>query len=192
MSFPRKSRLACLTLFAATLARSIGAEEPTVPIGLQTELIAKVAGYDRHYLARAGAKAHVLIVSKAGDPDSVKAANQAKAALGALQEIAGLPHEEASITYSGAKALVDEIAKQSAAIVYISSGLSNELAGIADALTGKDVLTVAAIAGDVPKGVVLGFDLVSGKPKLLVHLTQARKQNAAFRAEALKLMKVYE
>ena len=47
-------------------------------------------------------------------------------------------------------------------------------------------------APHVPKGAVLGFDLVSGKPKLLVHLTQAKKQNAAFKAEALKLMKVFE
>ena len=39
---------------------------------------------------------------------------------------------------------------------------------------------------------VLGFDLVSGKSKLLCHLGQAKKQHVAFKAEVLKLMKVYE
>ena len=36
------------------------------------------------------------------------------------------------------------------------------------------------------------FDLVSGRSKLLVNLTQARRQNIEFRAEILKLTKVYE
>jgi hypothetical protein len=40
--------------------------------------------------------------------------------------------------------------------------------------------------------VVLGFDLVSGRPKLLVNLTQAKKQKVDLAAEILKLMKVYE
>jgi hypothetical protein len=44
----------------------------------------------------------------------------------------------------------------------------------------------------VPAGIVLGFDVVSGRPKLLVNLTQAKRQNVSLRAEALKLMKVYE
>ena len=44
----------------------------------------------------------------------------------------------------------------------------------------------------VPGGIVLGFDVVSGRPKLLVHLTQAKRQNVALRAEALKLMRVFE
>jgi hypothetical protein len=39
---------------------------------------------------------------------------------------------------------------------------------------------------------VLDFDLISDKPKLLVHLGQARKQKVAFGAEILKLMQVHE
>jgi hypothetical protein len=38
---------------------------------------------------------------------------------------------------------------------------------------------------------VLGFDLVSGHPKLLVKLEQARKQQVSFPASVLSLMKVY-
>jgi len=44
----------------------------------------------------------------------------------------------------------------------------------------------------VPRGIVLGFDLVGGKPKMLVNLGQARKQHVAFMAEVLKLAKVFE
>jgi hypothetical protein len=48
------------------------------------------------------------------------------------------------------------------------------------------------MADYVPAGIVLGFDLVSGRPKLVVNLSQARRQHVDFRAEVLKLMKVYE
>lgn len=176
----------------ALLSGMLAAEEPAVPVGLQAELTAKIAAYDRNYTARAGGKAKVIIVSKPGDAESTKVANLARSAFGSLPEVGGLPHEESLLGYSSAKALSDEVAKQKPAIVYLSTGLSSEVPGIADALNGKDVVTVASVASDVQKGAVLGFDLVSGKPKLLVHLTQAKKQNAAFKAEALKLMKVFE
>lgn len=184
----------CLALGAAVslLAGALAAEEPAVPIGLQTELASKIVAYDRNYTARAGGRAKVVIVSKAGDPESTKVANLVRSALGGMSELGGLPHEEVVHTFASAKALADEVSKQKAAVVYLSTGLSSEVSGIADALNGKDVVTVASVAGDVPKGAVLGFDLVSGKPKLLVHLSQAKKQNAAFKAEALKLMKVFE
>lgn len=182
----------CMGVAIALIANAIGAEEPAVPVGLQVELTAKIAGYDRNYAPRAGARAKVFIVSKPGDAESTKVANQARAAFGGLAEIGGVAHEEIAMSFAGAKGLADEVTKQKPALIYISSGLSNDVAAIADALNGKDVVTIAAIAGDVSKGAVLGFDLVSGKPKLLVHLTQAKKQNAAFKAEALKLMKVFE
>ena len=184
----------CLALGAAVtlLAGGLAAEEPAVPVGLQAELTSKIVAYDRNYAARAGGRAKVVIVAKAGDAESTKVANLARSAFGGMSEVGGLPHDELVVTFSGAKALSEEVGKQRASIVYLSTGLSAEVPGIADALNGKDVVTIASVAGDVPKGAVLGFDLVSGKPKLLVHLTQAKKQNAAFKAEALKLMKVFE
>ena len=39
---------------------------------------------------------------------------------------------------------------------------------------------------------VFGFDLVSGRPKLLLNLTQAKLQNVAMKAAVLKLMQVFE
>jgi hypothetical protein len=60
-----------------------------------------------------------------------------------------------------------------------------------EALSGVDVLSVSPVPEYVEQGIVLGFDVVSGKPRLLVNLGQARLQHVALRAEVLKLMKVY-
>ena len=78
------------------------------------------------------------------------------------------------------------------AIVFFGSGFHDDVEAIRDALSGVDVLSAAGVPEYVPSGIVLGFDVVSGRPKLLVHLGQAKRQNVSLRAEALKLMKVYE
>jgi len=54
------------------------------------------------------------------------------------------------------------------------------------------VLTAGAMTEYVSEGIVLGFDLVSGRPKILVHLEQARKQNVVLTAQLLKLAVIVE
>jgi hypothetical protein len=188
-------RLGAAALFAAILAfaRPDRADEAVVPPGVQAELLVKVAAYDRNFAARAGARAQILVVSKAGDDDSARVAAALIKALGAQPTIAGLPHDEALLRFADAPALAATTRTKHAAVVYLASGFADaEVAAIAGALEGVDVLSVASVAAYVPRGAVLGFDLVSGKPKLLVHLGQARKQKVAFGAEILKLMQVHE
>lgn len=163
-----------------------------MPVSLQAELLAKVAGYDRRLPARAGDVVHVLIVTRPGDADSARIAAQMELALKGRSDIGGLPHDEATAAYAGASTLGQTVRMRRISIVYLTPGLRDEIGAIARALEGVSVLSVASAAEYVPKGVVLGFDLVSGKPKLTVNLTQAKKQDVAFRAEVLKLMRVYE
>jgi hypothetical protein len=63
---------------------------------------------------------------------------------------------------------------------------------MATALVGVDVLTAGATRSFVREGIVVGFDLVGGKPKLLVHLGQARKQNVKLTARFLNLVEVVD
>ncbi len=176
----------------ATFVRRARAEDIAVPVELQAELFTKVAAYDKNLAARAGDRVRVLIVSKKDDPASVQVAAQMKKALGAINVIGGLPHEETELAFSGAAAVADHCKAQRIAIAFFASGFTDDAATIAKAFDGADLLTVAAAPAAVPKGIVLGCDLVSGKSKLLFNLGQAKKQNVALRPEALKLMKVFE
>jgi hypothetical protein len=180
--------LACV-LSAASAA---WAQEIVVPVQLQAELVAKVASYDKNLPARAGNLVRVLIVVKAGDDSSTRFGNHMESALGGIDRIGGLPHEQATATFASARAIADACRSKRISIVYLAPGLGEEVAGIRAALDGVNVLTVAAVASEVPKGIVLGFDLVSGKPKIVVHLGQARLQDVQFKAELLKLAKVIE
>jgi hypothetical protein len=163
----------------------------SVPTSAQAELIAKLAGFDRNFSARAGAKALILLVAMPENTESMSAALEMKAALSRIPKVGDLPHEERIVTFSSAAALADLVRTQKAAIIYFGPGFDSQIPAIREALSSVNVLSIGAVPGYVPAGIVVGFDLVSGRPKLLVHVVQARKQNVLFPASVLSLMKVY-
>lgn len=186
-------------LLSAMLAAAVAfgehqsrAELVSVPIELQAELLAKVAGYDRNMAERAGDRLQVLLLTNARDVESTRFAARMQLALSSIAQIAGLPHDERVTPFTSAGDLAQLCRARRIAIVILGPGLGDHVAAIRDALSGVDVLTVASVPDYVQQGAVLGFDVVSGKPKLLVHLTQARRQHVELRAEVLKLMRVFE
>src|SRR5262245_43830999 len=101
------ARPVLILLFAASLFFSghARAEEIPVPIGLQAELLAKVAAYDKNFAERAGDRAKVVLLLKGGNADSNRAVAQMQTALGRVGPIAGLPHDEIVHKYTDAPAL---------------------------------------------------------------------------------------
>lgn len=98
-----------------------------VPAGLQAELLSKLASYDRSYGARAGSRAQVLIVTKAGEPRSTLHAAVMKSELGKIEHIGGLPHRETSVHFEGGAALAKRCRAESIDIVYFAPGLEKEV-----------------------------------------------------------------
>jgi len=182
-----------LSLFALllSLTRDAHAQGMAVPPSTQAELLSKLAGFDRNFAVRAGNKAVILLVAMPGNSESMRAALEMKAALGRQQKVGDLPHEEHIVTHSSADSLVETVRARKAAIVYFGPGFEKQVPALSSAFSSVNVLTVGANPAYVPAGIVLGFDLVSGRPKLLVHVLQARKQHVSFPASVLNLMKVY-
>jgi hypothetical protein len=187
-----------ILLPAALGAAAVFGERPSraelvaVPIELQAELLSKVAGYDRNMAARAGDRLQVLLITNPSDTESTRFATRMQLALQGVSQIAGLPHDERIAPFSDAADLAEQCRSRHIAIIIVSPGLGEEIPALSDALDGVDILSVAAIPNYVEQGMVLGFDVVSGKPKLLVHLTRARRQHVDLRSEVLKLMRVFE
>jgi hypothetical protein len=162
-----------------------------VPAEIQAELLAKLEGYDRTFLARAGSLARVLIVVKPGSAKSELSAAEMKSALSRLDRIGGLAHQETVVPYSGAQEFARRCRDEQIAAAYFTPGFDDEIPSLQAALSDSNVLTLGAVAEYVPRGIVLGFELESGKPKILINLDQARRQGVDFPAEVLRLMKVY-
>ena len=94
--------------------------------------------------------------------------------------------------YPGAQALAKTCRDRHISVVYFGPGFRDDIGKLRAALSGVDVMSVASVPDYVQGGIVLGFDVVSGRPKLLFNLTQARLQNVDLRAAVLKLMTVIE
>jgi hypothetical protein len=189
---PRWVKVACLLVAVALVLTSRGnAQSMSVPTDAQAELLAKLAGFDRNFATRAGSRALIFLVEMPGSAESARAALEMKAALSRIPKVGDLPHEERLVTFTNASALADLVRTQKAAIVYFGPGFQKEVPAIREAFSAISVLTVGAMSDYVPSGIVLGFDLVSGRPKLLIHIVQARRQSVAFPASVLNLMKVY-
>jgi hypothetical protein len=174
----------CAVLLCASAAL---ADAVAVPANLQAKLTGKLALFDRAFAARAGDRAKVMIVTHAGDAGSAHFAEELTGALKQIDTIGGLPHDESTSAYGGAPALAAAVKAQHPAIVYISSGLTSEASAIGEALTGVDVLTIAADPEAVAKGVVAGFDLISNQPKIVLNVKQAERQKVQLTGTVLKL-----
>jgi hypothetical protein len=190
----RRRAVMCLLVGGASLAvsRRARAEEVAVPVARQAELLVRVAAYDRNLPERAGGTVRILILTNPDDADSRGVAAQMDAALRHYDKIAGLPYEIATAPFPGGGAVAAKCKAEHLSIVYMTQGLDAKVAELVGALGGVDVLSVAALARYVSGGVVLGFDLVSSKPTLVVNLPQSKRQNVSFSAEVLHLMKVIE
>jgi hypothetical protein len=170
--------------------RATRAEEAPVPVQRQADLLVRLAAYDRNLAARSAGRVRITIVTNPADPDSRAVAAAMESALQRFATIGGLPKEIASVPFPGGPELAASCKANHVSVVYLAPGLDASVPGLVHELDGVDVLTATAIPRFVEQGVVLGFDLVSGKPTLLFNLSQAKRQNVAMDPQVIQLMKV--
>jgi hypothetical protein len=169
------------------------AADSAVPIGLQAELTAKLAGHDKGMPARAGSLLRIAILTKKGNAESASTAAHLQAAFETLGSIAGLPHQEQTVSFVDATALAALVKTESLAIVYLTQGFDGDVDAIRGALDGVSVMTCATVPDYVARGgAVIGFDLVSGKSKILVNLPQAKKQSVNLDSNVLMIATVFK
>jgi hypothetical protein len=192
--YPRRAVLgwAAGVVGASAWASPSEAQTAPAPPELQASLLARVAGYDRNFVARAIDRGKVLLVAKGDDPESVRLITEMKTALASVATIGSLPHSEEVIEFRDAEHVARTCTAHRISIVYVGPGLASSIPLIRASLTPLDLLSVGALPQYVPLGVVLAFEIDAGKPKCRVNLGQARAQNVKFAARFLKLAAIYE
>ena len=186
----RRAFVGSLLATAMGSVRAARAQQVSVPVSLQIQLLSRVVAYDRSFASRAGGAAVILVFARAGNAGSTRTAAQIGDALRRLPNLGGLPIAVEIVAFSGAAALAQQVATQHACIVYLSTGLSNDVAAIAGALDGRSVMTVSASEQDAGAGAVLAFELDEARPRLVVNLAHARRQLVAFSSNLLRLARV--
>lgn len=177
---------------APRLAMATAESGVVVPVGLQVKLLAKVATFDRNMTKRAAGSVRVLVSQRPGDAESARTASRLQRALRDAGSIVGMPVAVSVEDFAGAAALASRCRSGEISIVYVTPGLGGAMLDVAAALEGLSILSVAAVPEYVHDGTVLAFDLIEGKPKILVHLGRAKAQMVDFKASFLRLAKVVD
>jgi YfiR/HmsC-like len=185
----RRAWLQGVTALAAHgLSRAARAADVSVPVGLQSSLIGKIAAFDRSFLQRSGRSARLIVVHK--DGDSARIGRQMATALEQMRDIAGLPKTVETLTWSTPAAVATAVHARPTSLLYLSLDFEADAPFIASALAGLETLTVGATGAIAERGACVGFELEEGKPKIYVNLRSAKAQKVDFRAELLRLVKL--
>lgn len=168
------------------------AQSAAVPVSLQVQLLSRVVQYERSFVARASDGAVVLVVTRPSNAVSTRTGGQIAGSLRRVGRLGTVPIEVEEVPFSTPGALGERVRARHAAIVYLSTGLTDSVASIANALAGNAVLSVSATDADAGRGAVLAFELVEASPRIVVNLDQARRQQVTFSAGLLRLARVIE
>jgi hypothetical protein len=86
-----RSAMAAICIALGTLLCAEVAADSGVPLSLQVRRLARLGAYDRHFKARAGSLAKVLVVSRKGDAESTFEQTSLVKAFSESPDIAGVP-----------------------------------------------------------------------------------------------------
>jgi hypothetical protein len=184
--------LSVAAMAVAAVATARAGEDIAVPARVQAQLLVAVASFQSNMNLAADGSVQILVLIKNDDVGSERVARQLVGALGDMKKIARRPHHELVEPFHDAAALAATCRERHIAIVYLSPGLGAAIPDVAQALRGTAVLTAGAVAGFAQRGVVLGFDLVSGRSEMLLNRTQMKALNVQFPPTLFQLMRIVE
>lgn len=177
--------LACLQVPAA-----LGAEE--VPADRQVLILTRALAYDSNLKNRAGKEVTIAVLGKPGHAGSEASAAALTAAFRSLSnvKVQGLAMRTTQVRWEGTAALDSAVGAQGVDVIYVCPGFGGEVAEIIALSRRRQVLTLAASADYVDRGMALGVFPIEGRPTIVVHLAGSRAEGAAFGSDLLKLAKV--
>jgi hypothetical protein len=171
---------------------SAGAVEPEVPLRVQVSLLDRVIPFDRNFAVRVrlNGQLSVAVVVDTADSDSARIGEGLLVELRALGSLGSCKVVCAQVNFANTQALAEDCRRLRVGVVCVTPGLRVPSRTLAAGLAEQRVLTVATAPEEVEDGLILGFALRSGKPRVLVNLTQARVQQVDFRADFLRMAEV--
>ncbi len=155
-------------------------------------LMLKVLAYDRNLKKRAGKRANILIVHRAGHASSESTARDMLLALKAAASrvrVSGLRINATGVAYGAG--FSDHLLKSGAVAVYVCEGLGGKLATISRHTRARKALTFTNQRDFVRRRLGVGIVAKKGRAKLLVNLPASRAEGAKLSSALLRLARVF-
>jgi hypothetical protein len=166
------------------------AVEPEVPIRLQVSLLDRVIPYDRKFALRVHGQLAVAVAVDTASADSDRIGALLQAELSSLSTLGGYAFSTTRLPLTNPQGLAEDCKRLKVGVLYLTPGIRDSVGTLAAALSGLRLLTAGTLPEQVAQGMIVGAAVRSGKPRLLVNLTQARRQEVDFRADFLRMVEV--
>jgi hypothetical protein len=175
----------CAALAAVTWA-SGAAWADDVPANLQARLLASISGHV--YTLPQESPLRVMVVYPVSATAGSRDAQTLAAAIAAAQAD---KFKTTLVPFKSTADLKDQVRTQRPAIVYLAADLDEAgIRGAVDACDQDGLLTVAEASASVQFGVILGFALFEGKPRLVVNLPRVQRQRVRLSSSLLSLAQI--
>jgi hypothetical protein len=147
-----------------------------LPVSLQVQLLQKSAAYITSLQpAESGAVKVLVLYSGAAVPRS------AEGIAAGINQAGTVGRFKAEAKIEAVSSLKGTLGAEKPQMVWLCPELDEKsVRAVIDACEGSGIVTVSPLASHVKAGVILGFDLVEAKPRILVNLKQARAQGVVF------------
>ncbi len=190
-----RSLATCLCCVAVACWLSVGgfralAQAADVPIALQVELLARLLWYERVLQKSTSKEVVVLVIERRDHPESKLASAQLSAQLDRIKQLGGKAVIHTRVAYESIEQIARIVAQRRPYLIYWSKALGSAAKDFARQHPSLALLTVAADSYDATHGAVLGFELASSKPRIVLSLEQARAQKLDFSAQVLRVVRV--
>jgi len=161
---------------SAVLLCGLAASADDLPLPLQVQLLQKTSSYITSLSPGESGKVKVLVVYPGASPS--RAADTVSGTINQLGQLGRHPAEAKTVPLTGLKAALAEEKPQ---MLWVAPETDEKgVTAVMEAVGTANIVTVSAVAAHVKQGVILGFDLLEAKPRILVHLKQARAQSVVF------------
>jgi hypothetical protein len=165
----------------------------SVPESRQIPIFLRILAYDRNLNQRVGERLNIgIIYSDRTNPELGDNLTNVIEALGQNQstEIKGLPVTFTVLRFSTPEAFTQRLTEAGVNIVYLTSGLRENLSDIVAVTRQLKVLSLAAEIVYLKSGVALGLHPIEGRLRIFINLKASREEGARFSANILKLCEI--
>lgn len=186
---PRARRFLVATVLVALVSSSAAAAR--LPIPKLVAVAVRALAYDRGLKDRVGPHLDILILHD-GDAAHARAANEVLAGLDALSGVVvqGATLKASVVGIADKAALQAALDARGPDAVWLCGAGGPLLPVVIAEARARHITTITLNPDLVDAGVMLGVDGTGEKPKLIVHLGEARAAGVDFASDMLKLARV--
>jgi hypothetical protein len=187
----RLRRVFVLALMALPLP--CAAQTMSLPADSQVPLLLKILTYDRHFEAKAGREVVVGIVYVAGDPESLKAAEEVGSTFYkfAGKTVKKIPVKYVMVEYTNAGDVEKLLKQKNVKILYVTPGNSRNLVDLVRISQANGMTTATGVPEYVKKGIAVGVGVRQDKkPQIHINLKSSKSEGSEFDASLLQIAEV--